>query len=124
MEGGAEVIEGRRDCGWDDGGGTNGLLPGIPDTLGALLGAWDGGRVDGRLQLSDSEGHGESVAEGVSDPGTDEGVAKSLGPIGGCATKLSRLRRGVSLRTGLATADEEADGSRCTVEDIGVDVSL
>ena len=97
------------------------MLPGIPaDTLGALLGAWDGGRVDGTLQLSDSEGDGESVAEGVSDPGADGGIAKSLGLMGGCTTRLSRLRRGVPLTIGVAAEGEDGVGSHCTVGDIVV----
>jgi len=54
------------------------MLLGIPaDMLGVLLGAWDGGCMDG-----------ESVAEGVSDPGADGGIAKSLGLMRGCMMRL------------------------------------
>ena len=83
------------------------MLPGIPaDTLGVLLGSWDRGPVDGTFQLSDSEGDGESVAESVSDPGADGGIGKSLGLVGGCMTRLSRLRRGVPSTIGVVVAAE------------------
>jgi len=83
------------------------LLLGIPaDKLGVLLGAWDGGCMDGTLQLSDLEGDGESVAESVSGPGTDGSIAKSLGLMRGCTTRLLRLRQGVPLMIGVAVAAE------------------
>jgi len=62
--------------------------------------------MDGTLQLSDSEGDGESVAESVSNPGADGSIAKSLGLMGGCMTRLSRLRWGVPLMIGVAVAAE------------------
>ena len=42
-----------------------------PDMLGARLGAWLGGRVEGRLQPPLSVGEGESAGEGVDDPGVE-----------------------------------------------------
>jgi len=51
-------------------GGTTNLLPDVPpDMLGARLTAWLGGRVEGALQLSLSDGVGELAAEAVVEDG-------------------------------------------------------
>jgi len=79
--------------------------------------------MDGTLQLSDSEGDGESVAESVSDPSTNGSIAKSLGLMGGCTTRLSRLRQGVPLMIGVAMVAETGEDelwSYYAVEDIEV----
>lgn len=42
-----------------------------PETLGARLGAWLGGRVEGMLHVPFSDGEGDSAGEGVIDSGAE-----------------------------------------------------
>ena len=44
----------------------------FPDTPADILGARLGGWVDGTLQLSHSEGEGDSLEDGVMDPVVEE----------------------------------------------------
>ena len=63
------------------------------------------------------------MAESVSDHGTDGGIAKSLGLMGGCTTRLSRLGWSVPLTIGVAVVAEIGEGelwSYYTVKDIEV----
>lgn len=51
--------------------------------LGARLAAWLGGRVEGALQFSLSDGEGESVTEGVAERGVPP-----LTTLGGCICEV------------------------------------
>lgn len=65
------------------------MLPDVPpDMLGARLTAWLGGRVEGALQLSLSDGEGESVAEVAAENGLP--TMTSLATMGGCIGEYER----------------------------------
>lgn len=66
----------------------------VPETLGARLGAWLGGRVEGTLHEPFSDGEGDSAGEGVIDSGAEPAPFAIAVAWGG------RTRRSRSLTVG------------------------
>lgn len=76
--------------------------------LGALLGAWLGGLVEGALQLSLSEGEGDSMTDGGPDPNVD--VERCFSRGGSTSISFSSAERVCPGSLGYAPASGEGSG--------------